>query len=92
MRKRLVSEHEILRPANDAYDLKRHLRARAADFAADVFADRVFTREVLLSQSLINDHDWLGSFHIMVVEESSLAQRNSHRLEVIGTRLIYLRG
>ena len=88
MRERLAAQRPVLRRSDDADDLVRHIRHRAADFAIEMFTNRVLVGEIVLSERLVDDHDRLCPSHIVVVEESSGAQRNAHRAEVIDAHLI----
>src|SRR3954453_21144299 len=50
----------------------------------DPFSDDVLAREIFLREALIHDHDWGGLISIALVKNAALANRYSHRLEVIG--------
>src|ERR1041384_3525702 len=87
-----MSEPPIPRAPYHPDDLTRRLPRAAAELALNMFPDRVFAREVAPGEGLVDDHDRLSAFRVMVVEEPPRAQRDSHRAEVISAHLIDLRG
>src|ERR1051325_4961824 len=70
----IMSEAPIPRAPYHPDDLTRRLPRAAAELALNMFPDRVFAREVAPGEGLVDDHDRLSAFRVMVVEEPPRAQ------------------
>src|ERR1043166_1904837 len=71
--------------ADDADDLTHFLAALIGGKSRfDSFADHVLSRIELVSETLVHDYDRRRIVSIVLVESAPCANRNSHRLEIIG--------
>src|SRR6185436_8769679 len=60
----------------------------AVAYQVDALADGVLVREILAGKDLVNHHDRLRSFIILIGEEAAVLERDTHRRQIAGFNLV----